>query len=70
MFNSWKPVVQTDDTGRWYDNALRFPTQQEAQASARDLSHRWLLVKAHSAMPDEAQPNYTYLEGRLQGIKP
>jgi hypothetical protein len=68
MFQSWKPVVQTDNTGKWYGNALRFATQEEAQASARDLAMRWMLVRAHSAMPDEAPPNYRYTNGQLESL--
>ena len=68
MFKSWKPVVQIDSTGKWYDNALRFATQQEAQESARDLARKWFAVKAHSAMPDEAIPNYIYENGQLKDI--
>jgi len=65
MFNSWKPVVTTDDSGKWYDNALRFATQKEAQDNARDLSMRWFAVRSHSAMPDESAPNYRYEAGEL-----
>jgi hypothetical protein len=68
MFRSWKPVVQTDDTGKWYENGLRFATQDEAKASARDLAARWMLVRAHSAMPDEAEPNYRYAAGQLEAL--
>lgn len=41
---SYKPEVQTDSTGNWYDNSLRFATREEAQASAKDLMSRWMLV--------------------------
>jgi len=68
MFKSWKPVIQTDSSGKWHDNALRFETQGEAQENARDLARRWFLVTAHSAMPDEASPNYRYESGELVGL--
>ena len=29
---SFKPEVQTDNTGNWYGNALRFATREEAEA--------------------------------------
>lgn len=67
-FKSWKPVVQTDNSGRWYDNALRFATIDEAKENARDLASRWLLIIAHSAMPDEAEPNYKYNNGKLERL--
>ena len=69
MFNSWKPVFQVDDTGKWYDNALRFETIQEAKDCARDLAFRWTAVRAHSAMPDEATPNFTFIKGELMKIE-
>ena len=64
--NSWKPVVQTDTTGNWYDNAIRFRTKEEALRSARDLMGRWMLVLACDAHPSDDAPNYAYTEdGRL-----
>ena len=68
MFKSWKPVVTTDSSGKWYDNALRFKTQQEAQDNARNLASRWFAVRSHSATPDESEPNYTYHNGNLVAI--
>lgn len=67
-FKSWKPVVQTDNSGRWYDNALRFATIEEAKENARDLASQWFLVVAHSAMPDESEPNYSYHNGKLERL--
>jgi hypothetical protein len=34
---SFKPEVQTDDTGKWYGNALRFGSREEAEAQVQDL---------------------------------
>ena len=48
---SWAPEVQTDSTGKWYGNALRFATESEAYASAGELCSRWLLVRAYRAAP-------------------
>lgn len=42
---SWKPEVQTDDTGKWYGNALRFATKAEAEANVYDLMMRWFAVR-------------------------
>ena len=42
---SFKPEVQTDNTGNWYGNALRFGTREEAEAQVRDLMMRWFAVK-------------------------
>jgi len=37
---SFKPEVQTDATGQWYGNALRFATRAEAEAQVTDLMMR------------------------------
>ena len=53
MSKSFKPVVQTDNSGQWYDNALRFATHAEAYASASDLAGRWILVRNFDAVESE-----------------
>ena len=45
---SWKPEVQTDLTGQWHGNGLRFLTHKEAEATARNLMRRWLSVRSNS----------------------
>jgi len=62
---SWKPEVQTDDTGKWYDNALRFNTQKEAIDNARDLKARWFLVRKYRATECGDPVNYRYVDGKL-----
>lgn len=34
---SFKPMVQTDSTGKWYGNALAFATEAEALANAHEV---------------------------------
>ena len=65
---SYKPEFQTDDTGKWYDNALRFATEQEALDNARDLSFRWFAVKEYRASPCPSEVNYSYHDGKLQAV--
>ena len=62
---SYKPEVQTDNTGRWYDNALRFATEQEAFDSARDLAGRWFAVLAYRATECNDPVNYRYINGQV-----
>jgi hypothetical protein len=62
---SYKPEVQTDSTGKWYDNALRFATEQEAFDSARDLACCWSAVLAYRATECNDQVNYTYHDHKL-----
>lgn len=42
---SWKAEVQTDSTGKWYGNDLRFVWKAEAEAYAIDLLNRWTQVR-------------------------
>ena len=70
MFKSWKPVVRVAGEGdKWHKNGLAFATIEEAKASSRDLSNRWLMVTAHSAEPHEGEPTHTYKDGVLKEIK-
>jgi hypothetical protein len=62
---SFKPEVQTDSTGKWYGNALRFATEQEAFDSARDLAGRWFAVLAYRATESDDPVNYTYYDRKL-----
>jgi hypothetical protein len=55
---SYKPEVQTDNSGKWYDNALRFETEEEALASAKDLERRWFAVRAVRASYSDDTVNY------------
>ena len=57
----WKPEVQTDDTGKWYGNALRFSTKQEALDNARYFMGRWLLVRKYRATECSDLVNYSYI---------
>jgi hypothetical protein len=61
---SYKPEVQTDSSGKWYENALRFATQEEAHANARDLAIRWFLVTAWRASECNDPVNYKWDNSR------
>ena len=60
MSNSYAPEVQTDRSGNWYGNALRFATEGEALKQVSDLSGRWLLVHNTRVVPSEDPPNYRW----------
>ena len=62
---SWKPEVQTDDSGKWYGNALRFETKEEAEANVRDLSMRWFAMRETRAVESDDPPNYRYVDHAL-----
>jgi len=42
---SWKVEVVVDDSGEWVGDQLRFKTEQEALAYARDLEFRCSAVR-------------------------
>lgn len=67
---SYMPEVQTDSSGKWYGNALRFATFEEAYENARDLSLRWFAVRDYRATESNDPVNYRYnLETRkLEGV--
>lgn len=69
MPKSYKPQVQTDNTGKWYDNALRFATRDEALDNARDLMGRWMLVVGYGAAPSEDPVNYAYVNHKLVEVQ-
>lgn len=55
---SFKPVVQTGRDPKWYGNALRFATEEEAFESARALMYRWTSAVACGAAPSHDPVNY------------
>lgn len=57
---SWAPEVIADGSGRWCGNALRFATQEEAEANVRDLSWRWALVRETRVVESVDEVNYMW----------
>lgn len=62
---SWKPEVQTDSTGNWYGNSLRFATVAEARANVRDLADRWFAVRETRVTESDDPVCHTYIDGKL-----
>jgi hypothetical protein len=62
----WKVEVIVDDSGEWEGDPLRFETEQEALAYARNLEFRWSAVRekrivksqdtANDGLPARPQP--------------
>jgi hypothetical protein len=46
----YKVEVKTGSDPKWYSNAMRYDSLEEAQAAAADLASRWLLVVDHRAV--------------------
>jgi hypothetical protein len=55
---SYKPMVLVQ--GSWAGNAVRFESKEEAEASAKDLFGRWLLVEDYRADESEDPVNYRW----------
>lgn len=47
---SFRAEVDTGE-GRWYTNALTFDSESDAEAYARDLYSRWMLVRQWRVVP-------------------
>ena len=65
MSISFKGEVIADNSGKWYDNALRFATYDEAHAYITDLSWRWTAVRKTRVVESDEPVNYRLDEGRL-----
>ena len=58
---SFKPEVQVNGCDEWVGNALRFATREEAEANARDLMGRWLLVTDTRVTESDDPVNYAWV---------
>ena len=63
---SWKAEVIVDDSGEWEGDPLRFETESEALAYARDLEFRWSAVRDKRIVNSEDPINY----GRSLALQP
>jgi hypothetical protein len=54
---SWKVELVVDDSGEWVGDPLRFDTEQEALAYARDLEFRCSAVRDKRLMKSEDPVN-------------
>src|SRR5215831_1302065 len=56
---SWKIEVVVDDSGEWEGDPLRFETQREALAYARDLEFRWSAVRDKRVVKSQDPVNHS-----------
>lgn len=67
--SNWRPMVNV--AGReWAGNGLVFATKQEAEANARNLMGRWLLVTDFRADPTDEPVNYKWAGNKLVAVEP
>jgi hypothetical protein len=57
---SWKVEVFMDDSGEWECDSLRFATQQEAVAYARDLEFRCSALRDKHVMESRDPVNHRW----------
>lgn len=65
---SWKPEVQADNTGQWYNNALRFETEPEAISCVKDLASRWYAVRDTRVTECEDKVNARWIDGKTEHL--
>jgi hypothetical protein len=63
---SWKPEVQVNGDPKWYDNALRFATKDEAIDYARDLFQRWTSTRSWRAAESDEPVNAVFENGKAR----
>lgn len=65
---SFKPSVSTDGGATFNENALAFATHEEAEASAKDLMSRWLLVTDWRVVESDQPVNYAIKDGVMESV--
>jgi hypothetical protein len=62
---SWRPEVQTDFTDKWYGNAVRFATKEEAESWTLDRALRWTAVLDTRVVECTDPVNYRWVNNCL-----
>lgn len=65
---SYAVEVVADSSGKFYGNAVRLATKEEAEAYGRDLAGRWMLVTDRRVVESEDPVNYKLVPG--VGLEP
>lgn len=60
---SFKPMFLTYGDSKWYGNAQRFATREEAEGSAYDRWTRWAMAKDWRADESDDPVNYRRVNG-------
>jgi hypothetical protein len=68
---SYAPQVETmNEPSKFYGNALRFATREEAEANVLALMARWLLVTDTRVVESDDPVNYAWVNGALVAVEP
>ena len=65
MSKSFAPEVIADETGKWYGNALRFTTREEAEQNVSALRDRLYIVTDTRVVESDDEPNWRFVNGKL-----
>ncbi len=65
---SYAYEVIADDTGKWYGNAVRFATGEEADKAASNKMWNWLAVREVRVVESTDPVNYRWVDGK--GLEP
>ena len=65
---SFKPLVQTTSDPKFYDNAQRFATYDEAMLSAKHIMSRWMLVVDIDVQESTDPVNYQIINSVISPI--
>lgn len=66
---SYKPEVKTAGGSAWAGNALRFATEDEAQAYVLDLAMRWTAVCDTRVIESDDPVNYEIKDGKCVPVE-
>ena len=67
---AYKPEVQTAGDGdKWSGNALRFASEDEAQAYVIDLMMRWTAVSNTRVITVDEPVTHRWANGRIERIE-
>jgi len=63
---SWKPEIKVHNDPKWYDNAVRFATEAEAIAYAKDLEARWTSAEKIRATETKDPVTGEWIDGKMK----
>ena len=61
---NWKIEVRVPADNKWYGNAVRFKTEEEARAYALDLESRWTQVREIRVIEVDDPVNVDWVDGK------
>ena len=63
---SWKPEIKVHNDPKFYDNAVRFATAEEAIAYAKDLEARWTSAEEIRVTETKDPVTGEWIDGKMK----